>query len=109
MLRECFPSQPLLLWEQYKDSLCDDLKRTLSRRGLNNPSTQLAHDYGLHLLQVELGIDTNKSLTNLGLIEPQNDWNCLLGNDFFREHSSYDPSLELQHLLSVLPLLNSDQ
>ena len=109
MLQECFPSQPLLLWEHYKDSLCNDLKWTLSCCGLNNPSTQLAHDYGLHLLQVELGIDTNKSLTDLGLIEPQNDWNRLLGNDFFCEHLSYDPSLELQHLLSVLPLLNSDQ
>ena len=109
MLRDCFPSQPLLLWEQYKDSLCDDLKRTLLRRGLTNPSPQLIHNYGLHLLQVELGIDTNKSLTDLGLVEPQNDWTRLLGNDYFREHSSYDPSLELQHLLSVLPLLNCDQ
>ena len=109
MLRDCFPSQPILLWEQYKHSLCDDLQRALSRRGFNNPSLQLAEDYGLHLLQAELGIDSNRTLVDLGLINPQNNWDCLLGNDFFREHSSYDPSSELQNLLCVLPLLNNDQ
>lgn len=108
-IRECYPSQPLQLWHRYKASLCDDLQRTLSRIGFDQPSPELAQDYGLHLLQTELGADSNRPLTDFGLLNPHNDWNDLLGNEFLRQHSSYDPASELRLLLASLPLLNADQ
>ena len=109
ILRESFPAQPLSLWNQYKPNLCDDLPLTLKRLGFPTPSPDTVHDYGLYLLQTELDIDCNKKLSDLGLFQPQTDWNTLLGNNLFCEHRSFDAGSELQRLLSKLPLLNTEQ
>ena len=109
VLRECSPAQPDQLWICFKAVICEDLQRSLTRQGLVTPSIELAQDYSLYLLQNELGIDTNKTLADLGLPNPTNDWTQLLGNDFLRQHASYDPQLELQALLNCLCLLNHEQ
>ena len=104
-----FPSQPTALWEKYKVHLCDDLQRTLSRKGFVNPSTELACDYGLFLLQNEVGTDGNRTLQDIGMPSPHNNWETLLGNRFLLEHRTYDPNRELQLLLISLPFLNTEQ
>ena len=109
ILRQSFPAQPLALWNQYKLNLCDDLPPTLKCLGFLTPSDDMVHDYGLYLLQTELDIDCNQKLSDLGLLQPQTDWNTLLGNNLFRGHRSFDTGLELQRLLSKLPLLNTEQ
>ena len=109
IIRECYPSQLLQLWHLYKAMICDDLMRTLTRLNFVNPSPELAQDYGLYLLQKELSIDSNKTLSHFGLIDCQNDWDRLLGNDFFRQHASYDPETEREQLQTCLPLLNNEQ
>ena len=103
------PARPLLLWEKYKSHLCDDLQRTLSRKGIDHPSMEHAIDYGLDLLESELAADGTRTLQDLGLPASQNNWNTLLGNQFHLEERSYDPQCELRCLLSCLPKLNTEQ
>ena len=109
ILLHSFPAQPHLLWEKYKFRLCDDLPRTLTRKGIDHPSLELCADYGLHLLESELAADGTRTLQDVGLPASHNDWNVLLGNQFLLEERSYDPVSELQSLLSCLPMLNTEQ
>lgn len=109
ILLHSFPAQPHLLWEKYQFHLCDDLPRTLTRKGINHLSLELCADYGLHLLESELAVDGMRTLQDVSLPASHNDWNVLLGNQFLLEERSYDPVSELQSLLSCLPMLNTEQ
>ena len=46
----CEPSQPGLLWNRFRDNICDDLRHRLSSLGIVNPTTDDTYDYGLYLL-----------------------------------------------------------
>ena len=50
IIRDCGPAQPELLWERFKEHICDDLQHTLRRRGIEAPTEQQAHDYGLYMI-----------------------------------------------------------
>ncbi|KAF8256540.1 PIF1-like helicase-domain-containing protein, partial [Lactarius quietus] len=104
-----YPSQPSELWHKYKSHLCDDLSYTLSHKGLSPVTDELAIDYSLHLLQSELTADGNRSLNDVGLPFPTNDWDTLLGNQYILEHCSYDSNKELHLLLGSLLKLNEEQ
>ena len=104
-----FPAQPVSLWDKFKIPLCDDLKHDLARKGVSNPSNDLVYDYGLYLLECEVASDGNRTLKDVGLSSPQNDWETLLGNHYLMEHRTYDSNQELQLLLTSLPLLNAEQ
>jgi hypothetical protein len=34
------PGEPRMLWDKYKEHICDDCKATLQRRGIVEPSTK---------------------------------------------------------------------
>lgn len=46
----CSPSQPEILWEEFRQNVCDDLLHRLRTIGIENPTQEDAHDYGLYLL-----------------------------------------------------------
>ncbi|KAJ3738005.1 hypothetical protein EV360DRAFT_27230, partial [Lentinula raphanica] len=51
ILKECHPSQPNLLWRDFKQYICDDLEHYLQReRILEYPTQDQVEDYGLYLI-----------------------------------------------------------
>ncbi len=98
-------ARPLLIWNQFKDHICDDLLRELERRSVPISSLQNAHiDYGLYLLSVGL-TDVGKQLTDFGLPLPQYGWSVRLpyvGQGFDPVHET----AVAEHLVSKL---NPDQ
>ena len=98
-----------MLWHTYKNALCDDLQWHLKHYHSFHASVDQVHDYGLYLLQMELAVDSTKMLAEIGLTNPIEDWDHLLGHDLLRQHSCYDHGSELHSLLTCLPLLNNEQ
>jgi DNA replication protein DnaC len=56
LLRHCQPSQPDVLWNQFRDALCDDLQRRLQRMRdtTDDISIHDIYDYGLFLIDEDL-------------------------------------------------------
>ncbi|KAJ3879912.1 hypothetical protein F5051DRAFT_293055, partial [Lentinula edodes] len=49
ILKDCHPQQPGVLWEQFREYLCDDLHYHLQTSGiLHNPTQQQVENYGLY-------------------------------------------------------------
>ena len=101
----CEPSCPLELWNEFKHDLCDDLPRSLARQGLSGVTQEAIYDYGLYLFQKRL-LALDKSLPDVGLVDPNLDWTSVL-----RDHNSPTFSHDdLTRLLNEnLPRLNANQ
>lgn len=66
ILRDCHPTQPEHLWEEFKANLCDDLQIMLGHRGIYNPTQEQIYDYGLFLLEKEFTQSTaNNTLAQM--------------------------------------------
>ena len=66
ILLTCFPSEPEVLWDMFKDKICDDLKHVIQTClwFQNCPVTnEDVYDYGLYLLNKIL-IKSGKTLDN---------------------------------------------
>ncbi|KIJ11386.1 hypothetical protein PAXINDRAFT_84601, partial [Paxillus involutus ATCC 200175] len=51
ILHDCAPSEPQVLWEHFKENICDDLKYALHTSGrMQDPTDAQAYDYGLYLI-----------------------------------------------------------
>ncbi|KAF9059405.1 hypothetical protein BDP27DRAFT_1181307, partial [Rhodocollybia butyracea] len=48
ILKDCRPSRPGILWDEFKQYICDDVQHLLSRGILNDPSQDQIYDYGLY-------------------------------------------------------------
>ena len=74
------PSQPDLLWNEFKEHICDDLAYQLRTMGFQNPSDDNVYDYGLHLLDYIL-CDSGRSLAEWPSMPlPQQNWNLFTIN-----------------------------
>ncbi|KAJ3759068.1 hypothetical protein EV360DRAFT_6449, partial [Lentinula raphanica] len=47
LLLFCFPTQPEILWSDFRQYICDDLHHRLTRMGYCNVSDEEVYDYGL--------------------------------------------------------------
>jgi hypothetical protein len=109
ILRDCLPSQPVQLWLQFRQHICDDLKHALRQLGVQNPTEDEVYDYGLHLINHLLEY-SNRSLKDYPPMPlPQMEWNQIVGNRLIAEQKNYD--LEEQQRLADerIPMLNEDQ
>jgi PIF1-like helicase len=76
ILHYCTVGDPLRLWEEFKDPLCDDLPHAIARFGSDRPDLAFPnahHDYGLFLLARELQ-GHGRSLTDFQLPTPHAPW-----------------------------------
>lgn len=109
LLLFCTPSHPHELWTEFKDSICDDLLRTLQRRGHHHASTADVHDYGLHLLNVYLR-DHGQSLQNFPPMPlPKKDWSQVVENTFLATQLDYDCHEEREQAQLSYASMNTDQ
>ncbi len=44
------PGEPRMLWDKYKEHICNDYKATLQRRGIVEPSIEQIESWALHSL-----------------------------------------------------------
>ena len=109
ILRDCQPAQPVQLWEQFREFICDDLKHALRRLGRDTPTDEDAYDYGLHLINILLH-SSNKSLSDYPPMPlPQMDWQHLVGNRLIAEQRDYDVEEEQRVADQHIPMLNQEQ
>ena len=47
ILKECSPVEPLVLWDEYKLYICDDLHHHLIQLQFEQPTEDLIYGYGL--------------------------------------------------------------
>jgi hypothetical protein len=45
------PGERRMLWDKYKEHICDDYKTTLQRRSIMEPSIEQIESWALHSLQ----------------------------------------------------------
>ncbi len=62
LLCDCTPSDPLQLWMDFRDKICDDLQHRLQTQNIRqNPTPEDIYDFGLFLIE-EILQRSNKSL-----------------------------------------------
>jgi hypothetical protein len=90
----CCPQNPVDLWNNFKDSFCDDLQRRLQRSGVQNVQPGDEIDYGLYLIE-QLLQRSSSSLSNFpGMPMPQKTWEHVGRNCLITEQHAYDRDTE---------------
>lgn len=72
IITTCFPSQPIELWNKYKDDICEDTLHRL-RIQTNDPDMQITdeiYNEGLILIEDQCLTIANKLLIEVGMIAP---------------------------------------
>lgn len=109
LLLFCEPSQPALLWHEFRHHICDDLRHVLQIRGRENLSEEQIYDFGLHLLN-KLLEESGKSLSDWPTMpQPQHDWSNHYFNPLIAEHLDYDPVNERTRHEERVQTLNEEQ
>jgi hypothetical protein len=110
LLRDCTPSDPLGLWMDFRDKICDDLRHRLeSHRIRQNPTPEDVYDFGLYLIE-EILQRSNKSLRNWPMLPlPQQNWDDAMGNRLIAEQRDYNQEEQAQHAEDRIPRLNQEQ
>jgi hypothetical protein len=112
ILTESSPANPLELWEQHKEDICDDCAYILVRKfGITTPSPEHIFSLGLCYLR-EILRNAGSDLEKVGL--PELTYNFDLnaeanGNRFIQEQLSFDMVPLEEHVLDNRPKLNACQ
>ena len=109
ILRDCLPAQPVELWQQFRQHICDDLKHALRQHGREDPPEEEVYDYGLYLINQILQ-HSNRSLRDYPPMPlPQMDWHQVIGNRLITEQKDYDRQEEQRLADERILMLNEDQ
>jgi hypothetical protein len=110
MLLFCNPAKPEQLWAEFREHLCDDLARRLSRLGVEQPSADDVYDYGLYLIDTILKQSRYSLSDNFpSMPTPQEDWDRRTGNHFIAEQLDYDRERELASAAERVAMMNAKQ
>ena len=111
ILTHCHPSQPHLLWNEFRANLCDDLGRRLQRmRQMDDPvPLEDVYDYGLFLIDQDLH-DHGTPLSSFpSMPAVQQNWHDVLENPYLIQQHAYNREDERQLAEHYLPMLNTEQ
>ncbi|XP_026482743.1 uncharacterized protein LOC113390969, partial [Ctenocephalides felis] len=87
IITTCFPSQPIQLWNKYKDDICEDILHRL-RIQTNNPDIQITdeiYNVGLILIEDQCLTIANKLLIEVGMIAPNRSMHDAFNQELNRE------------------------
>ena len=110
ILQDCVPSQPEVLWAQFKEHICDDLKHYLQVNArMVEPTSEQIEDYGLYLIDKLLAY-SGKELKDWPEM-PQSviNWGQLLTNHLIQEEHHYDLAEQAELAEECIAKLNPDQ
>jgi hypothetical protein len=85
IIRDCSPAKPEVLWERFKEHICDDLKHALRRRGMRDPTEHQVFDYGLYLIDKILKLRGTSLRHYQTMPRPQENWDEQFGNHLILE------------------------
>lgn len=109
LLLFCTPSQPDILWLQFRRKMCDDLAYRLHLIGRTHVTEDVVFDFGLHLLNIILE-DSGHSLSEFpSMPRPIEDWSNTTANRLISQQKNYDPTSERVLGQQFLSSLNADQ
>ena len=90
ILKDCVPSFPEALLNQFKEYICDvTLKYELQNKGFKNPSDDQLWDYVLYLIDQDLCKDGKALYDFPPMPLPQLGWADLDGNRLLAEQLAY--------------------
>lgn len=110
LLTTCFPSNPIGLWEKYKDSMSEDILHEQRRRYQDTTLefTEEIYNQALILIEDTCMLIASESLAQLKMISPNRPALDLANNEITREQN-YDPDDLLQFVLSNEEKLTNEQ
>jgi hypothetical protein len=109
ILKDCSPAQPEVLWEQFKEHICDDLKHTLYCKGIQDPTDHQVYDYGLYLIDQLLKLKGSTLADFHPMPLPQENWAEKFGNHLIMKQKGYDPVEQGELAQDHILLLNANQ
>ncbi|KAF7762454.1 hypothetical protein Agabi119p4_9047 [Agaricus bisporus var. burnettii] len=102
-------SSPVTLWDEFKTSLCMDLRYHLQHTRHFTPSDDEVLDYGLHLLHTSLQ-DAGHSLADFASMpQPTIQWDSSAMNPLIMEQLAFNADEERIQGETQLSMLNSEQ
>jgi hypothetical protein len=103
ILRDCSPSDPLRLWIDFRNKICDDLRHRLQTQNIRqNPTAEDIYDFGLFLIE-EILQKSNKSLRDWPMLPlPQQNWEHAIGNWLIAEQCNYNQEEQAQYAEDLL-------
>jgi len=111
ILRHCQPSQPDVLWLDFRENLCDDLGRRLQHERdtvADIPPNEI-FDFGLFLIDYDLRQHGMSLASFPSMPSIQRRWEDHRANPYIVEQLAYDRDNELRLAEDNIPLLNTDQ
>ena len=104
---------PLEVWDQFKEHICDDLQHRLQVQGLDgldipDDMENLHLDYGLFLIS-ELLVAGGRTLEDCNLPEPVVEWKIPAQNTLVAEELSNNLQEDAQELERMVSSLNPEQ
>ena len=105
----CEPTKPEVLWHEFRQYICDDLRHRLSTLGRQDPSEEEVYDYGLYLLNQRLHQSSCRLSDFSSMPLPRYNWEAYVENPLVNEQLNYDCDAERDRVAQREPRLNEDQ
>jgi len=102
------PSEPCMLWDKYKEHICDDCKVALQRCGIVEPSIEQIESWALHSLRDALA-KFSKTLEDFGLPTPSIAFDRLETNCLFEVECDYNVEVLQAEVVMAIESLNDGQ
>jgi len=99
------PGEPRMLWDKYKEHICDDCKVALQRRGIVEPSIEQIESWALHFLRDALA-KFNKTLEEFGLPAPSVAFDWLETNRLLEVERNYNVEVLQAEVAMAIESLN---
>ncbi len=100
--------EPRMLWDKYKEHICDDCKVALQRRGIVEPSIEQIESWVLHFLRDALA-KFNKTLEEFGLPTPSVAFDRLETNRLLEVELDYNVEVLQAEVAMAIESLNDGQ
>jgi hypothetical protein len=100
--------EPRMLWDKYKEHICDDYKAALQCRGIVEPSIEQIKSWALHSLQDALA-KFNKTFEDFGLPAPSVAFDWLETNRLLEVERDYNFEVLQAEVAMAIESLNDGQ
>jgi len=99
------PGEPRMLWDKYKEHICDDCKVALQRRAIVEPSIEQIESWALHFLRDALA-KFNKIFEEFGLPGPSVAFDQLQTNRLLEVERDYNVEVLQAEVAMAIESLN---
>jgi hypothetical protein len=102
------PGEPHMLWDKYKEHICNDCKVALQRRDIVEPSIEQIESWALHSLRDALA-KFNKTFEEFGLHAPSVAFDWLETNRLLEVERDYNVEVLQAEVVMAIESLNDGQ